>query len=76
SYSPQVLIKAIVASAHVASYSIGSKLLEELAGISISSRHLNNLTVKIGTELDEDRDARTASYSEQSLPRTWGGEKS
>jgi len=64
------LIKAIVASAHVSSYPIGSKLLEELAGISISSRHLNNLTVKIGTELVEDRDARTASYSEQPLPRT------
>ncbi len=62
--------KAIVASAHVSSYSIGSKLLEELAGISISSRHLNNLTVKIGTELGEGRDARTASYSQELLPRT------
>jgi hypothetical protein len=64
------LVKAIVASAHVSSYPIGAKLLEELAGISISSRHLNNLTVKIGTELGEDRDARTAGYSEQPLPRT------
>ena len=69
SYSPQVLTKAIVASVHVSSYSIGSKLLEELAGISISSRHLNNLTVKIGAELGEDRDARTASYTAQPLPR-------
>jgi hypothetical protein len=64
------LIKAIVASAHVSSYQIGSKLLEELAAISISSRHLNNLTVRIGSELGEDRDARTASYSQQPLPRT------
>ncbi len=62
--------KAIVASAHVSSYSIGSKLLEELAGISISSRHLNNLTVKIGAELGEDREARTAAYFDQPLPRT------
>ncbi len=54
-YSPQVLTKAIVASAHVSSYRIGSKLLDELAGISISSRHLNNLTAKIGVELAEDR---------------------
>ena len=65
-----MLTKAIVASAHVSSYPIGSKLLEELAGISISSRHLNNLTAKIGAELGEDRDARTANYSEQPLPRT------
>lgn len=64
------MTKAIVASAHVSSYQIGSKLLEELAGILISSRHLNNLTAKVGDELAEDRDARTASYSEQPLPRT------
>lgn len=70
SYSPQVLTKAIVASAHVPSYLIGSKLLDELGGISISSRHLNNLTVKIGAELAEGRDARTAAYFDQPLPRT------
>jgi len=69
SYSPQVLTKAVVASAHVSSYSIGSKLLDELGGIVISSRHLNNLTAKIGAELAEDRDARTAAYFDQALPR-------
>lgn len=41
-----------------------------MGGISISSRHLNNLTVKIGAELAEDRDARTAAYFDQPLPRT------
>ena len=69
SYSPHVLTKAVVASAHVPSYSIGSKLLDKLGGISISSRHLNNLTVKIGGELAQDRDARTAAYFDQPLPR-------
>jgi hypothetical protein len=69
SYSPQVLTKAVVASAHVSSYAIGSKLLEELAGISISSRHLNNLTAKIGAELAGDRDARSTAYFDQPLPR-------
>jgi len=64
------MTKAVVASAHVPSYRIGSKLLDELGGISISSRHLNNLTVKIGAELAEDRDARTAAYFDQPLPRT------
>ncbi len=69
SYSPKVLTKVIVASAHVPSYSTGSKLLGELGGISISSRHLNNLTVRIGAELAEDRDARTAACFDQPLPR-------
>jgi hypothetical protein len=40
-----------------------------LAGISISSRHLNNLTAKIGGELAQDRDARTTAYFDQPLPR-------
>ena len=70
SYSPQVLARAIIASAHVSSYAIGSELLEKLADISISSRHLNNLTAKIGAELGKDRDARTAAYFQQPLPRT------
>lgn len=69
SYSPQVMSKAVVASAHVGSYSIGSKLLKNLGGIVISSRHLNNLTVKIGAELAEDRDAVTGAYFDQPLPR-------
>ena len=64
------MTKAVVASAHVPSYLIGAKLLEELGGISISSRHLNNLTVKVGSEMAADRDARTAAYFDQPLPRT------
>jgi len=63
-------MKAVIASAHVPSYPIGAKLLEELGGISISSRHLNNLTVKVGLEMAADRDACTAAYLQQRLPRT------
>lgn len=70
SYSPLVLTKAIVAAAHVPSYSIGSKLLEVLGDVLISSRHLNNLTAKVGSEMATDRDARTAAYFAQPLPRT------
>jgi len=69
SYSPLVLTKAVVAAAHVPSYPVGAKLLEVVGGISISSRHLNNLTVKVGSEMAADRDACTAAYSEQPLPR-------
>ncbi len=69
SYSPLVLTKAVVAAAHVPSYPVGAKLLDMVGGISISSRHLNNLTVKVGSEMAADRDARTAVYFEQPLPR-------
>ncbi len=44
-------------------------MLDELGGVSISGRHLNNLTAKIGTELAEDRDSRTAAYFDRPLPR-------
>ena len=70
SYSPLVLAKAVVAAAHVPSYPVGAKLLDVVGGISISSRHLNNLTVKVGSEMAADRDERTAAYFEQPLPRT------
>jgi hypothetical protein len=69
SYSPLVLAKAVVAAAYVPSYPIGAKLLDVLGGILISSRHLNNLTAKVGSEMADDRDTRTAAYREQSLPR-------
>ncbi len=64
------MARAIVASAHVSSYAIGAELLEKLADILISSRHLNNLTAKIGTEMGDDRDVHTAAYFQQPLPRT------
>lgn len=69
SYSPRVMNKAVMASAHVGSYAIGSKLLKDLGGIEISSRHLNNLTVKIGAELAKKRDAAMGAYFDQPLPR-------
>jgi hypothetical protein len=70
SYSPLVLTKAVVAAAHVPSYPVGAKLLDVVGGISISSRHLNNLTAKVGSEMAADRDERTAAYFRQPLPRT------
>ena len=69
SYSPLVLAKAVVAAAYVPSYPIGAKLLDALGGISITGRHLNNLTAKVGSEMAADRDARTAAYFKQPLPR-------
>ncbi len=70
SYSPLVLTKAVVAAAHVPSYPVGAKLLDVVGGISISSRHLNNLTAKVGSEMAADRDERTAAHFERPLPQT------
>jgi hypothetical protein len=69
SYSPAVLKKAITASAHAPSYQLGSKLLEIVGEIKIEGRQLNKLAVRIGTELTAARDAVTAEYFDQPLPR-------
>lgn len=69
SYSPAVLEKAILVGAHAPSYTVGSKLLEVVGEISISSRRLNNLTAKIGRELADQRDASVAAYFDEPLPR-------
>jgi len=59
----------ILVGAHAPSYTVGSKLLEVVGEISISSRQLNNLTAKIGTELADQRDASVAAYLDEPLPR-------
>jgi len=63
------LEKAIIVSAHVPSYRLGSKLLEVVGEIQIAGRQLNKLTTKIGSELTVARDARTDAYFNQPLPR-------
>lgn len=70
SYSPGALGKLLLCGGHVSSYELGARLAKELSGVRISSRHLRNLTVKIGTELESARDERTAAYALQPLPRT------
>ena len=59
----------ILVGAHAPSYTVGSKLLEVVGEISISSRQLNNLTAKIGAELADQRDASVAAYLDEPLPR-------
>jgi len=63
------LEKAIITSAHVPSYQLGSKLLEVVGEIKIAGRQLNKLTTKIGSELTVERDVRTEAYFDQPLPR-------
>jgi len=69
SYSPAVLEKVILVGAHAPSYAVGAKLLEVVGEIRISSRQLNNLTAKIGTELAGQRAASVAAYVDEPLPR-------
>jgi hypothetical protein len=68
SFSPGVLKKNVLVTAHTPSYAIGSKMLEVVGDVSISSRGLNKQAVKIGVELVEAREARTDEYFDQPLP--------
>ena len=54
---------------HVASFELGAKLAHQVGGIRISGRHLRNLTVEIGEELQVERDRKTESYDSAPLPR-------
>jgi len=50
-------------------YELAAATLKDVGDITITGRHLRNLTVHIGGELEEDRDRRTDAYFDQSLPR-------
>jgi len=67
--SPAVLEKKALAAAHAPSYAIGELMLRKLSGIHLSGRGLNKTALKLGAEMIADRDARTAAYFEQPLPR-------
>lgn len=67
--SPAVLEKKLLATAYAPSYSIGEAVLRKIGGIPLSGRGLNKTAVKIGAEMVHERDARTAAYFEQPLPR-------
>ncbi len=69
SYSPGVLKKLMLCGGHGCSFELGAKFAQELAGIYVSGRHLRNLTVKIGGELEAARDQQTETYTSQPLPR-------
>ena len=50
-------------------YKLAAETLQETAEIQISARHLRNLAVQIGGELESARDAKTEAYFQQPLPR-------
>jgi len=69
SYSPCVLEKVMLSAARHPAYNLAAATLEDIGDISISGRHLQNLTVQIGGELETQRDAQTEAYFHQPLPR-------
>lgn len=69
-YSPLVLEQLVTAGASVKSYEGASVLLEKLAEVSVSPRHVNNLTTMVGEELAVAAHDRTEEYQQQPLPRT------
>jgi len=64
-----VLEQIITAGAAVKSYESAAMLLETLAEVDVSPRHVNNLTTMVGQELAEATQHQTRSYQEQPLPR-------
>jgi len=61
-------VERVVAAGGLAkSYQSASKLLSLLTDIQISKRQINNLTVLIGEELQQDRDAKTAAFQTRPL---------
>jgi hypothetical protein len=69
SSSPAVLEKKVLAAAYAPSYSIGELVLRKIGGIELTGRGLNKTAVKIGLEMVAQREARTAAYFNQPLPR-------
>jgi hypothetical protein len=58
-----------LAAAHIDSFPTGALVLQKIGDIQISGRGLNNIAVKVGTELVQDRDTRVDAYFDQPLPR-------
>lgn len=50
-------------------YNLAAATLEDVGDITITGRHLRNVTVRVGGELQRERDARTEAYFNQPLPR-------
>lgn len=69
SYSPKVLETAMFCAARDPAYKLAAETLRETAEIQISGRHLRNLVVQVGGELEFARDAQTEAYFQQPLPR-------
>jgi hypothetical protein len=68
-YSPKVLEKALLCTARNPGYNLAAATLQDVGDISITGRHLRNIAVQIGGELEHQAQAKTEAYFDQPLPR-------
>lgn len=61
-YSRAVLQKIVEAGGEVKSFKVAARLLQSLAEVSISARHVGRLVHEIGTEMAAARDRGTEDY--------------
>lgn len=59
----------MLSAARLPAFRLAAENLQDIGDISISGRQLCNLAVQVGGELEQQRDARTADYFDQPLPR-------
>ena len=59
----------MLAAAYAPSYPVGEIVLRKIAGIELTSRALNKTTVRIGTEMVQQRDAQVEAYFSRPLMR-------
>jgi hypothetical protein len=69
SYSPKVLETAMFCTARDPAFKLAAETLQETAEIHISGRHLRNISVQVGGELQLAQDAKTDAYFQKPLPR-------
>jgi len=61
-YSRSVLLKLVEAGGQLKSFALAARMARSLAEVTISGRHLGELTRQVGAELRADRDRRTDDY--------------
>jgi hypothetical protein len=69
SYSPKVLQKAMLCTARIPAYELAAATLQDVGDIAITGRHLRNLSVQVGGELERHLQAKTEAYFNEPLPR-------
>ena len=73
-YSPALVERIVVSGGSCKSFVIAAKMLKLLSELELSPRTVNEMTVKIGRELESQRDTQTERYQHRLLtePATVG----
>lgn len=68
-YSPTILHRILHIASVTSAFEVAETALKIVGEIAISARQINNLVSEVGQDLAADRDARTARYVNEPLPR-------